>query len=149
LDEHVNRHFNVGKDLQQIIRLFVRLCQQAQRYRSNGIVAPRAEERDEQGLAVPCIPRPQLLPEIRQLRRGDQVVIQILHHNTRELDVFVFFKTVCHCAVNALGAEVDAELADDQVASGFEEAAVGAEELQEVDHEEGEVGVVAVFGDLR
>ena len=148
MDEHVDRHFNVCKDLQQVVRLFVGLCQQAQRYRGNGVVAPGPEERDEEGLAVPCIPRPQFLPKIRQLRRGDQVVIQILHHDARELDVFVFFKAVGHCTVDALGAEIDAELADDQVAAGFEEAAVGAEELQEVDHEEGEVGVVAVFGDL-
>ena len=76
-------------------------------------MAPGPEERDEEGLTISRIPRPQLLPEIRQLWRGDQVVIQILHHDARKFDVFVFLKTVCHCAIDAFGAEIDAELADD------------------------------------
>lgn len=111
-------------------------------------MAPGAEQRDEEGLAVPRIPCPQFLSEIRQLRRSYQVVVQVLHHDAGELDVFVLLETVCHCAVDALGAEIDAELANDQVAASFEEAAVGAEELEQVDHEEGEVRVVAVLGDL-
>ena len=111
-------------------------------------MAPRAKQCDKQRLTIPRIPRPQFLPQIRQFGRRDQIIIQILHHDARKLYILVFFKTICHCAIDALGTEVDAELADDEVAAGFEQAAIGAEEFEKVHHEEGEVGVVAVFGDL-
>lgn len=56
LDEHVDCHFDVGEGLEEVVGLFVGLGEQAEGDCCDGVVAPGAEEGDEEGLAVSAVP---------------------------------------------------------------------------------------------
>lgn len=82
--------------------------------------------------------------KISKLRCCDEVVVEVLNHYARELDILVFHDTVSHCAVDLLSAQCETQLPDDEVASSLKQPAVCTEQLQEVNHEGREIGVVAV-----
>ena len=127
-------------------------------------MTPGFEQGHKERLTVSGIEIPEPSPQISQFWGRDGVVVQVLDHDAREFDVLysgelrqragvdrthlVFLETVGHGAVYPFGAERDAQLSYDEVPPGFEQSSVGAEEFQQVDHERGEVGVVAVLRDL-
>ena len=86
--------------------------------------------------------------KISQLRCCDEVVVEILYHYARKLDILVLHDTVCHGAVDLLGTERQAQLSNDEIASSLQQSSIRAKQLQEINHERCEVRVVAMHGDL-
>ena len=91
---------------------------------------------------------PQPLSKIGKLGSGDQVIIEILNHDTGKFDVlcrvsiiirvgrvpsltnFLFLKTVCQGSIDAFRTKTETELSDDKISTNFEKFPVRRKQLK-------------------
>jgi len=86
-------------------------------------------------LAILVVEISETSSKVGELWCSNEVVVEVLNHNTRELDILVLRKAIGHGSVYALSTQCYAELSDDEVATSFEESTVCTEQLQEINHE--------------
>ncbi|KAI7242226.1 hypothetical protein KC330_g82 [Hortaea werneckii] len=77
-------------NLQQVVGLFVGLGEEAEAEGGYGVDAPGAEEDGEEGLAVPAVEVAEAFAEVLELGGGDEVVVEVLHHDRGELEIAIF-----------------------------------------------------------
>jgi hypothetical protein len=102
-----------------MIRLLISLSKQTKRKGGDSIVTPSLEKSNEERLSIFAIQVPKPSSQVGKFWCCDEVVVEILNHYARKLDILVLDKAVGHGAVDLLCAESQTELSDDQVASSF------------------------------
>ena len=77
----------------------------------------------------------QLGPKLEEFTGGKKDRGESLDHESCELEVVLQHQQLGDAAVDVLAGQQDAQLADDEGALGLQQAAVGAEELEQAEHE--------------
>jgi len=148
LNKEGHRHFQLGKDLQQIRGVFVCLGEQAKRKHGDCIVTPRLVDGGEEHLSVFGLEVLQPFAEICELGRRNQDHVELDHHKVGELQVLFPFQDLGKGPKDPLGIHVQAQLAYDEASPGFEQTSIRAEQLEKVDQEAAKVAIFRVCGDL-
>lgn len=117
------------------------LGEEAEGYGGDWVVAPGAVQAAEEVLAFQSLQVLELVSQLEELSGGEQDGIEGVHHGGRKLEVLFPQQDICHRMEDVLCIQQEAELPDDEWASGLQELPFTAECLQKVDHELVKVGV--------
>lgn len=98
--------------------------QQTERNCGDGTVTPGAIQAAEESTALVRLQILELRSQVEQLARREQDAVQTLYHHVRKAQIFVRKKYVRERFVDIFGAHQNAQLADDERATLFEQVRI-------------------------